>query len=78
MVIKERRQLILVTRETPLSGIHLENMLKAHQNGCTMLPPMPAYYNRPQTIEDVNNHLVGRILGYFGLEFTKYRPWCGG
>lgn len=78
VMLKERRRLILVARETPLSGIHLENMLKAHQNGCTILPPVPAFYNRPHTVEDVMAHVVGRILGYFDLEYTKYRPWCGG
>lgn len=78
VTIKERRPLILLTREAPLSGIHLENMLKANQNGCTILPPVPAFYNRPQTIEDVVDHLIGRITGYFGLEYSKYRPWCGG
>lgn len=78
VTIKERRPLILVARETPLSGIHLSNMLKANQNGCTILPPVPAFYNRPVTVEDVVNHLVGRILGYFGLDYDKYRPWCGG
>ncbi len=78
VTMKERRPLILVTRETPLSGIHLENMLKAHQNGCTVLPPMPAFYNRPKTVDEVVDHLVGRILGYFDLKYTKYRPWCGG
>lgn len=78
VTIKERRPLILLTREAPLSGIHLENMLKANQHGATILPPVPAFYNRPQTIEDVVDHLTGRILGYFGLEYGKYRPWCGG
>ncbi|HYF76051.1 MAG TPA: UbiX family flavin prenyltransferase [Symbiobacteriaceae bacterium] len=78
VMIKERRPLILVTREAPLSGIHLENMLKAHQNGCTILPPVPAFYNRPQTVDDVVDHITGRILGYFGLDYKKYRPWCGG
>lgn len=78
VTIKERRPLILVTREAPLSGIHLENMLKAHQNGCTILPPVPAFYNRPHTVDDVVDHITGRILGYFGIEYKKYRPWCGG
>lgn len=78
VMLKERRPLILVTREAPLSGIHLENMLKAHANGCTILPPVPAFYNRPQTIEDVLDHVVGRILGMFGLKHERYRPWHGG
>jgi flavin prenyltransferase len=78
VMMKERRPLILVAREAPLSGIHLENMLKAYQNGCTILPPVPAFYNRPQTGDDVVDHIVGRIVGYFGIECKKYRPWCGG
>lgn len=78
VMIKERRPLILVTREAPLSGIHLGNMLKAHQNGCTILPPVPAFYARPQTLDEVLDHLVGRILGYFGLTSKGYRPWHGG
>lgn len=78
VTIKERRPLILVAREAPLSGIHLSNMLKAHQNGCTVLPPVPAFYNRPATVEDVVDHIVGKILRYFDLSFEKYRPWCGG
>ncbi len=78
VTIKERRPLILVAREAPLSGIHLENMHKAHHNGATILPPVPAFYNRPKTIDDVIDHLLGRILGYFDLEYAKFRPWCGG
>jgi flavin prenyltransferase len=78
VTIKERRPLILLTREAPLSGIHLNNMQKANRYGCTILPPVPAFYNRPKTLDDVIDHLVGRILGYFDLEYNKYRPWCGG
>jgi len=78
VTLKERRPLILVTRETPLSGIHLENMLKAHRNGCTILPPVPAFYARPQTLLDVVDQTVGRILSYFDLPYEPYRPWCGG
>lgn len=78
VMLKERRPLILIAREAPLSGIHLENMLKANQHGATILPPVPAFYNRPKTIDDVVDHLVGRVLGYFDLEYKKYRPWCGG
>lgn len=78
VTLKERRPLILVTREAPLSGIHLENMLRAYRNGCTILPPVPAFYSRPQTILDVVDQIVGRILGYFDLPYEPYRPWCGG
>jgi len=76
--IKERRPLILIARESPLSPIHLENMLKANQYGCTILPPVPAFYNKPRTIDDVVDHLVGKVLGYFGMEHAAFRPWCGG
>lgn len=78
VTIKERRPLILVAREAPLSGIHLENMAKANQHGCTILPPVPAFYNRPQTVDDVVDHLVGKIFGYFGMSYKNFRPWCGG
>lgn len=76
--IKERRPLILVPRESPLSPIHLENMLKANQYGCTILPPVPAFYNKPHTVDDVVDHFVGKILGYLGIEHATFRPWHGG
>ncbi len=58
VVLKERRKLVLVVRETPLSEVHLENMLKLSRMGVTMLPPMPAFYNHPQSVDDVVNHIV--------------------
>ena len=67
VILKERRQLVLVVRETPLSEVHLENMLKLARMGVIMLPPMPAFYNHPQTVDDVVNHIVARVLDQFGI-----------
>lgn len=75
--LKERRKLILVTREMPLSAIHLENMLKATQYGAMIMPPMLTFYNAPHTVEDLVNHLVGKILIQFGLNSKSFRPWEG-
>jgi len=77
VILKERRPLVLVVRETPLNDIHLENMLKLSRMGVTMLPPMPAFYNHPQTIDDVVNHIVVRILDQFGIETDFAKRWDG-
>jgi 4-hydroxy-3-polyprenylbenzoate decarboxylase len=77
VILKERRPLVLVVRETPLNDIHLENMLKLSRMGVTMLPPMPAFYNHPQTIDDVVNHIVVRILDQFGIETDFAKRWEG-
>ncbi|MEK9677861.1 MAG: UbiX family flavin prenyltransferase [Rhodospirillaceae bacterium] len=77
VILKERRSLVLVVRETPLNDIHLENMLKLSRMGVTMLPPMPAFYNHPQTIDDVVNHIVVRILDQFGIETDFAKRWEG-
>src|SRR5437588_10047552 len=60
VIVKERRRLVLVVRETPLSEVHLENMLKLARIGVVMLPPVPAFYSHPQTIDDIVNHNVSR------------------
>src|ERR1043166_1087794 len=67
VILKERRKLVLVVRETPLSEVHLENMLKLSRMGVVMLPPMPAFYNHPQTIDDMVHHIVVRALDQFGF-----------
>ena len=77
VVLKEGRRLVLVPREMPLSTIHLENMLALSRMGVAMVPPMPAYYNHPATIEDVTDHVVTRVLDQFGLEYHKARRWNG-
>ena len=77
VVIKESRRLVLVPRETPLSTIHLENMLALSKMGVAIVPPMPAYYNQPELIDDVTNHVVTRVLDQFSLSFTKARRWKG-
>jgi len=77
VVLKERRPLVMVVRETPFSTIHLENMLKLSQAGATMLPPMPAFYNRPESLNDVVNHVVARALDQFQIENTLIERWDG-
>jgi 4-hydroxy-3-polyprenylbenzoate decarboxylase len=77
VVLKERRTLVLVVREAPLSAIHLENMLKLSRMGVVILPPMPAFYNHPRTIDDVVDHTVARILDQFGLEMRGAMRWSG-
>lgn len=77
VVLKERRKLVLVPRETPLSEIHLENMLRLSRLGAVMLPPMPAFYNHPATLDDMINHVVARVLDQFGLHADFARRWDG-
>ena len=78
VAIKERRRLILLTRETPLNPIHLENMLKLSRLGVTIMPPVPAFYSNPHTIGDIVNHTVGRILDQLGLKNQLFTRWGGG
>jgi len=75
VTLKEKRRLILVPRETPLSIIHLSNMLAAAQAGATIMPPIPAFYTRPQTIDDIINHTVARVLDHFGLDTDISKRW---
>lgn len=75
--LKEKRQLVLVPRETPLGLIHLENMVRAARSGCIIVPPVLSFYNHPETVQDLINHLVGKILMLFGLEHKKFYPWKG-
>jgi 4-hydroxy-3-polyprenylbenzoate decarboxylase len=77
VTLKERRRLVLVVRETPLSDIHLENMLRLSRMGTIIFPPVPAFYNHPQTIDDLVEHLVARVLDQFGLEPEGERRWDG-
>jgi 4-hydroxy-3-polyprenylbenzoate decarboxylase len=77
VVLKERRRLVLVVRETPLSEVHLENMLKLARMGVTIVPPVPAFYNHPQTIDDIVNHIVARVLDQFDLPAPFAKRWDG-
>ena len=77
VILKERRRLVLVVRETPLSEVHLENMLKLARMGVVMLPPMPAFYNHPKTIDDVIDHIVFRVLDQFGIQVPFAKRWDG-
>jgi len=74
VVLKERRPLVLVTRETPLNLIHIRNMEKATLAGAVILPPMPAYYTKPKNMDDIVEHFVGKVCDQFGIE-TGYRRW---
>ncbi|QLG70955.1 hypothetical protein HG535_0A09020 [Zygotorulaspora mrakii] len=75
--IKERRKLLLVTRETPLSSIHLENMLTLCKAGVIIFPPVPAFYTCPKSIDDVIEQSVGRILDCFGIHVDSFPRWEG-
>ncbi len=77
VVLKERRKMVLVPRETPLSEIHLENLLKLARMGVVILPPVPAFYNRPASIDDLVNHVVARVLDQFDIEASFARRWDG-
>jgi len=77
VVLKERRRLVLAIREAPLSEIHLENMLRLSRMGAVILPPVPAFYNHPQTVDDIVEHTVARILDQFGIEVPSAIRWAG-
>jgi 4-hydroxy-3-polyprenylbenzoate decarboxylase len=77
VVLKERRRLVLVPRETPLSEIHLENMLALARMGASIVPPMPAFYNNPTSVEDIVDHIVARVLDQFDLPAPRVRRWTG-
>jgi len=75
VVIKERRRLILIPREAPLSSIHLRNLLTLSDLGAYIIPPVPAFYHKPDGMSDVINHITGRALDYFGIETGLLRSW---
>jgi flavin prenyltransferase len=78
VVLKERRRLVLAVRETPLHGGHLRTMMHLADVGAVIAPIVPAFYNRPKTIDDIINHTVGRLLDLFGIETSVVRRWQGG
>jgi 4-hydroxy-3-polyprenylbenzoate decarboxylase len=75
VVIKERGQLLLVVRETPFSTLHLENMHKLSQLGVTIMPAAPGFYHQPQSIDDLVDFMVARVLDHLGIEQTLMTPW---
>lgn len=75
VTIKERRPLILMTRETPLNAIHLENMLKLARLGVVIMPPVPSFYQHPETIEDLVLQTTGRVLDLLGIENNLVKRW---
>lgn len=77
VVLKERRKLVISPRETPLSTIHLENMLKLSKMGVRIVPPMPGFYSNPKAINDIINHHVMKILDQFNINICNELRWKG-
>ena len=77
VVVKEKRRLLIMPRESPLSSIHLKNLLTLSDLGAVILPPVPAFYQKPADMNSVVKHITGRALGYFGIETDFIRPWDG-
>ncbi len=75
VALKESRKLIICPRETPLNSIHLENMLKLSRLGVKIIPPMPAYYNKPKTLDDIQNHQVMKICDCLGIANEIGHRW---
>jgi len=75
VMLKERRPLLLVPRETPLSEIHLENMLRLTRTGARIIPAMPAFYHKPDTVIELVDFVVGKILDQLGIEHELFRRW---
>jgi 4-hydroxy-3-polyprenylbenzoate decarboxylase len=77
VILKERRKLVLVARESPFNDIHLENMLKLSRMGVVILPPVPAFYNHPQNLDDMINHVAMRTLDQFDIHLDVMNRWDG-
>jgi flavin prenyltransferase len=75
VALKERRKLVLLLRETPLTAAHIKNMLAITESGGIIAPPVPAFYIRPSTLEDIVNHTVGRTLDLFGIDTGTVERW---
>jgi polyprenyl P-hydroxybenzoate/phenylacrylic acid decarboxylase-like protein len=77
VILKERRRLVLITREAPLNLAHLRNMVAVTEMGGVIFPPVPAFYSRAKTIDDLVNHTVGRVLDLFDVEHESISRWAG-
>lgn len=77
VVLKERRRLVLLARETPLTNTHIKNMLAVSEMGGIVMPPVPAFYTHPKSIEEMVDHTVSRALDLFGLDTGKAKRWSG-
>jgi len=77
VILKERRRLVLAVREAPLSDIHLENMLKLSRMGVVICPPMPAFYNKPESLDDLVNYSAARLLDQLGIHLDVRNRWTG-
>ncbi len=77
VVLKERRRLVLLARETPLTNTHLKNMLAVSEMGGIIMPPVPAFYTHPQSLDEMVDHTVARALDLFGLDSGRVKRWAG-
>jgi len=78
VTLKERRRLVLLARESPLNLAHLRNMVAVTEMGAIVCPPVPAFYSRPKTIEELVDHTVGRVLDLYGIEHRGFvKRWIG-
>lgn len=75
VTLKEKRRLVLAVRETPLHLGHLSTLMRLAEIGAVVFPPVPAFYSRPKSVDDIVNHTVGRILDFFEVEHDLYKPW---
>lgn len=77
VTLKERKPLVLLVRETPFHAGHLENMLRLTRMGAIIMPPIPGFYNRPKTIDDIVNHTIARALDLMGIKHNLSKRWAG-
>lgn len=75
--LKENRRVVLVPREMPLGKVHLRNLLTANELGCVIVPPVLTFYNRPESIEDHMDHILGKALLQFDIELPNFKSWQG-